>query len=249
MAVTEGAVLLVHGAWHGAWCWQDLARRLGDLGHDVRTVELRGHDQRAGRIWHRVQDYVEDVREAASGCPTPLVVVGHSLGGLVVQKYLEQGHAAGMVLLAPVPSRGTIPAIGRLARRHPVALLEATLTLRLRPFVRTPALVRELFFTATSSQETVDNTWRRLRDESYLAFLETAVLRPRPERIRSRVLVVAAEHDWFFTLTEMQQTARAYRTEAVVIEGAGHDLMLDSGWPELARRVDHWTRVTVAAAS
>jgi pimeloyl-ACP methyl ester carboxylesterase len=153
------------------------------------------------------------------------------------------------VLLAPVPSRGTIPAIGRLARRHPVALLEATLTLRLRPFVRTPTLVRELFFTATTSHETVDATWRRLRDESYPAFLQTAVLRPRPERIRSRVLVVAAEHDWFFTLAEMQQTARAYGTEAVVIEGAGHDLMLDSGWPELARRIDHWTRATVAAAS
>ena len=31
-------ILLVHGAWHGPWCWERFARRLTDAGHDVRTV-------------------------------------------------------------------------------------------------------------------------------------------------------------------------------------------------------------------
>ena len=241
-------ILLVHGAWHGPWCWQDLAQRLGELGHEVHTVRLRGHDQQTGRIWHRIHDYVEDARVAATGCPAPLVVVGHSMGGLVVQKYLERGEAAGMVLLTPIPSRGSLPAIGRLALRHPIALLRATLALRLRPFVRTSALVRDLFFTAETGQETVDATWSRLGDESYLAFLETVVLRPRPGWIRVPTLVVAAEYDRFFTVAEMEQTARAYGTEAVVIEGSGHDLMLDDNWPEVARRIDHWIRANVTTS-
>jgi hypothetical protein len=59
-------VLLVHGGWHGPWCWDDFAERLAGRGHDVRTVELRGHDQPNGRIWHGVRGYVQDVERAAA---------------------------------------------------------------------------------------------------------------------------------------------------------------------------------------
>ncbi|CAM3765578.1 alpha/beta hydrolase [Occultella aeris] len=248
--VTSGAtILLVHGAWHGPWCWEDLAERLGDLGNDVRTVELRGHDGRTGRIWHRIHDYVEDVRDAAAGCRPPLVVVGHSLGGLVAQKVVESERAAGLVLLAPTPVRGTLPAVGRLALRHPGALLRATLTLRMWPFVRTHTLVRDLFFTARTDQWVVHDTWVRLRDESYLAFLQTIVLRPRPGRVRAPVLVLAAEEDRFFTLAEMERTAHAYGTRAVVVEGSGHDLMLDDGWQDVADGIDAWIRTAVTATA
>src|SRR5512146_2431731 len=92
-------ILLVHGAWHGPWCWDDFAARLSGRGHDVRTVQLRSHDQRPGRIWHRVRSYLDDLACAATEFPTPPVVVGHSLGGLVVQKYLERSPAPAAVLI------------------------------------------------------------------------------------------------------------------------------------------------------
>ena len=168
-------------------------------------------------------------------------MVGHSLGGLIAQKYLEHGRASGLVLLAPIPIHGTLPAILRLGLRHPVTLLWATLALRLRPFVRNHSLVRELFFTVHTDQKTVVTTWRSLRDESYLAFLETIVVRPRPRRIPTPVVVMAAEYDGFFTKAEMQQTADAYDTDLVVIEGSGHDLMLDDRWPEGGDCIDRWT--------
>lgn len=79
------------------------------------------------------------------------MLVGHSMGRLVVQRYLERGPAQGAVLLAPIPHRGTIGATARLAVRHPVVMLQANLSLRLRPFVATPALVRELFFTPNTA--------------------------------------------------------------------------------------------------
>ncbi|TDE95894.1 alpha/beta fold hydrolase [Occultella glacieicola] len=248
-AAPGATILLVHGAWHGPWCWEEVAQRLGDLGNDVRTVQLRGHDGRPGRIRHGVHDYVEDVREAAAGCRPPLVVVGHSLGGLVAQKFLEHDRAAGLVLLAPTPVRGTLPAVARLARRYPVELLRATATLRMRPFVRTRPMVRDLFFTPRTDQELVDDTFIRLRDESYLAFLQTILVWPRPDRVRVPVLVVAAEQDRFFTLAEMQRTARAYGTRAVVVEGSGHDLMLDGGWPDVADRIDDWARAAVTTSA
>lgn len=83
-------ILLIHGAWHGPWCWDAFAGRLRERGHDVRAMRLRGHDGQPGRIWHRVRDYVEDVERAAAEFDRPPVLVGHSIGGLLVQKCLEQ---------------------------------------------------------------------------------------------------------------------------------------------------------------
>jgi alpha-beta hydrolase superfamily lysophospholipase len=69
-------ILLLHGGGHGPWCWEEFANRLTERGHDVRAVRLRGHDQRPGRIWHRVHDYLDDVRLAAAAFPEPPVLVG-----------------------------------------------------------------------------------------------------------------------------------------------------------------------------
>jgi pimeloyl-ACP methyl ester carboxylesterase len=166
-------ILLVHGAWHGPWCWDAFADRLAGRGHQVHAVRLRGHDHPPGRIWHRVHHYVDDVRQAAARFPGPPVLVGHSLGGLVVQRYLERHPAPGAVLLASISHRGTVPAVARLTRRHPAVMAKANLLLRLKPFIGTHALVRELFFTRDTPQALVDDTAARLQDESWPAFVDS----------------------------------------------------------------------------
>jgi pimeloyl-ACP methyl ester carboxylesterase len=235
-------ILLVHGSWHGPWCWTDFARRLSQHGHLVRTIQLRDHDRPAGRLWHRISDYVDDVRHVAAKFSAPPVFVGHSMGGLIVQKYLERRQCAGLVLMAPLPPGGTIPAAARLAIHHPMALLKASLLLRLKPFVTTSSLVREMFFTPDTPQEIVDDCLTHIQDESYLAFLDTMVVRPRPQRIQAPVLVLGAELDSIITVAEVERTARAYRTEAEIFPGMGHDMMLDKNWHKVADRVDAWVR-------
>jgi alpha-beta hydrolase superfamily lysophospholipase len=241
-------ILLIHGAWHGPWCWDDFARRLGERGHEVRAVQLRGHDRRPGRIWHRVHDYVDDTARAVAEFAQPPVLVGHSMGGLVAQKYLERNPAPGAVLMASVPPGGAIGAVARLASRHPLAFLKANVLLSLRPFVSTSALVREMFFTPDTPQEVVDHCHARLQDESYPAFLDLmAFALPRPRRVQAPVLVLGAEHDTIFTVGEVRRTALAYRTEAEIFPGMGHDMMLDPEWREVADRVDAWVRETTGA--
>jgi pimeloyl-ACP methyl ester carboxylesterase len=235
-------ILLVHGAWHGPWCWDGLAERLRGNGHQVQAVRLRGHDGSPGRIWHRVHHYVQDVAAAAARFPEPPVLVGHSTGTLVIQKHLERNPGAGAVLLAPFPRWGTTAAVARLAARHPLLLAKATLGLRLWPLVATPALARELFFTPATPQALVEEVWGRLQDESYLMFLDTMVIWARPRRVQVPVLVVGAEHDWFFTVGETRRLAAAYRTQAQIMTGMGHDLMLDQGWQQVADRIDTWVR-------
>jgi pimeloyl-ACP methyl ester carboxylesterase len=230
-------ILLIHGAWHGPWCWDAFAQRLTARGHQVRALQLRGHDQRPGRLWHRLSDYVEDVRRAAAESAQPPFLVGHSMGGLLVQKYLERHPAAGAVLMASLAVGSTIPAVIRLAARHPIPFLKAKLSWSLRPFIATTALVRDLFFTQSTPADIVNACAARLQDESFFAFLDLMFVTTRPREVRAPVFVLGAELDAFLTIDEVVRTARAYGTEPEIVPDIGHDMMLDQGWQAVADRV------------
>jgi len=238
-------ILLIHGAWHGPWCWDGFADRLTGRGHEVRAVQLRGHDQRPGRLWHRVHHYLDDVGRAAEQFARPPVLVGHSLGGLLAQKYVERHPAQAAVLMASIPVGGMFRPAVRLAARHPPAFVAANLQLSLRPFIRTPALTRDLFFTPDTPRETIDECHTRLQNESYPMLLDVvAFVLPRPDRVEVPVLVLGAERDAFFTLDEVRRTASAYGNAAEIFPGMGHDMMLDHGWQEVADRVGAWAART-----
>ena len=241
------SVLLVHGAWHGPWCWRDFAQRLAEHGHDTRVVRLRGHDRRSGRIWHRLREYVEDVERAAAALPSPPVLVGHSMGGIVVQRYLERNPASGVVLMATI-GPGTAPSarVG-LAARHPGPALKATILWSMRPLIATDALVRELFFTPETSPEIVEHCRAHLQDESYRAFLELVFGSLKVARSDAPVLVLGAERDGIVEPSEIRKLAADYRTEAEIFPAMGHDMMLDHGWRDVADRVGDWIHDRVPA--
>jgi pimeloyl-ACP methyl ester carboxylesterase len=64
--------VLIHGAWHGAWCWERLAAELEQRGHDVLAPNLP-----CDQVGLGIRDYVQLI-----GPEPEAVVVGHSLGGL-----------------------------------------------------------------------------------------------------------------------------------------------------------------------
>lgn len=236
-------ILLINGALHGPWCWDGFARRLAAQGHDARTMHLRP----GGGLWNRVRAYVEEARHAAAGFAAPPVLVGHSLGGLVVQKYLERNAALGGVLLAtPLPG-DALRSVTRRWLDHPWPMLKSTLSMRFRPLVATPALVRALLFTPDTPPEIVDRCFARLEDDSSLALLAALADLPRPARVAAPMLFLGAERDTMVSPAAVRRTARAYGAEAEVFPGVGHDMMLDSGWERIADRIAAWAREREAA--
>jgi pimeloyl-ACP methyl ester carboxylesterase len=79
--------VLVHGAWHGGWCWGKVAERLQAAGHSVFTPTLTGLGDRAHLIAPNVglQTFVEDVVSTIDMEDlSDLVLVGHSFGDAVI---------------------------------------------------------------------------------------------------------------------------------------------------------------------
>lgn len=239
-------LLFVHGAWHGAWCWERVLPYVAARGHDGYAVSLRGHGGSPPRRSLRLTtlgDYVEDVAAAVARVGRDPILVGHSMGALVVERYLAGGgRAAGAVLLAPVPRSGALATTVRFAARHPLAFLEVNLTWSLWPALRTPALARELLLSDTFSAEEVDAIHARLQDESYLAYLAMLLPRRDPSRVRVPVRVVGAGADGLFGADETRAAARGHGVEAEIVPGAAHDLMLDPRWEEVAEGIVTWAR-------
>jgi len=243
-------LLFVHGAWHGAWCWDEhFLPYFAAHGYEVHALSLRGHGASEGheRIrWWRIADYVEDVAAVAAQLSAPPVLIGHSMGGLVVQKYLEKHAAPAAVLLASVPPEGVWRITLSIATHHPLVFIRVLGVLNLYPIVATPELAREYFFSNSMPDSQVAEYHRRLQGESFRAFLDMLALAlPRPKRVNTPMLVLGAEKDTIFTVPQVRRTAKAYGTQAVIFLDMAHDMMLEPGWQAVADHIIRWLeRVT-----
>jgi pimeloyl-ACP methyl ester carboxylesterase len=82
--------VLVHGAWMGAWCWDDVASKLRAQGATVVVVELPAHGADQTPLGGATLDaYVATVARAVDASSAPVVLVGHSMGGVVVTQEAE----------------------------------------------------------------------------------------------------------------------------------------------------------------
>jgi pimeloyl-ACP methyl ester carboxylesterase len=78
------SLILIHGSFHGPWCWSPITKQLTESGHDVILADLA---QASGK--QDLQSYANHVAALIDAAPGPVVLIGHSMGGLVASQTAE----------------------------------------------------------------------------------------------------------------------------------------------------------------
>jgi pimeloyl-ACP methyl ester carboxylesterase len=224
-------IALVHGSYHGAWCWDFLAPELERLGHRVITMDLAITDPTLGAA-----DYARTVTKVLERTTEPMLV-GHSMAGLVIPLVAAQRPIRKLVFLAAF-----VPYLGRSANeqraaepidgRVPPRTTEWT-DLGDDVWMVGPNTATELFFHDAPAAVARWAT-RRLRPQSYRVFNEVTPLAAWPE-VESRSIVCrddrAINPDW------VRSASRARLGVPALELGGGHSPNLTRP-AELAHMLD-----------
>jgi pimeloyl-ACP methyl ester carboxylesterase len=224
-------ILMVHGACHGWWAYRKWMPFFAAAGWRCYALSLRNHpgsyavaEEKFLRL--KVEDYVADVVDVLNWINMPAILVGHSMGGIIVQKTAETMSPPAMVLLASVGP-------GQLGKiRDPLPAQ--------RPFMFTAAQAREIWFHRIEDDE-FKRIYARLVPEStsVINHYSSGELSVDHSKIHCPVLVVGAEFER--TVVHRDRViADFYSADRLLVPDAGHDFFLEPVAIDVAIRINHW---------
>jgi len=237
-------LLFVHGAYAGAWCWDEhFLPFFAEAGYAAYALSLRGHGGSRGRDYldsYSIADYVSDVADTIAEMSEPPVLIGHSMGGMVVQKYLERAAVPATVLMCSVPPQGLLTSALGLAFNKPGLMGELN---RLMGGGRVALdALREALFAQPVPAELLKKYYQLSQPESHRAIWDMTLFNlPHPGAMhRVPTLILGGEFDHLIPASLVEMTARTYGLEAEIFPGMGHGLMLERDWIGVAQRLADW---------
>ncbi|MFC8042908.1 alpha/beta hydrolase [Nocardia sp. NPDC057353] len=260
MAATRTPVVFIHGLWLHATSWQPWAELFAARGYEPHTPgwpgepdtveQARAHPEAVAGIG--IDDVAAHYTEIIRALDAPPVLVGHSFGGLFVQKLLAAGLAVAGVAIDPAQIKGVKPLpFAQLRSSFPVLGNPAN---RKRSVALTRDQFRYGFGNAIPADEsdrlfdawTIPSPGRPLFEAALANFSRNspaAVDTANPTR--GPLLIVSGGQDHTVPDVVTRATHKLYHgspasTDLRQFPDRGHSLTLDSGWTEVADTALEW---------
>jgi pimeloyl-ACP methyl ester carboxylesterase len=215
--------VLVHGAWHGAWCWRRVAKPLRNAGHDVFTPTLTGLCERSHLLGPSVNvdtHILDVVNEMKWQGLRDVVLVGHSYGGMVISgvaETMEKSIASLVMLDAFMPEHGQ-----SVTDIQPPHMREVVLAAERSGATSLPPRPAEFFKVKEKDRAWVD---AQCTPQPIQCFLQKLTLAGARERIGKKTYIRAKAYPSpYFDAGLATARQRGWRTHEVA---CGHDVMLD----------------------
>ena len=253
-------VLFIHGLWIHSSAWQPWVERYRRAGYDPVVAGWPGDGEtvedtrrRADRVGgYGVAEVVKHYAELIARLPQPPVVVGHSFGGLIAQRLLDDGHAVAAVAIDPAPIKGvtklplsqirsTLPVLRSRSNREGAV----TLTERQFRYAIANAIPRDeahdLYerWSIPAPGKPLFEVVGAKKDPASPTAVDTANARRGP------LLIIGGGRDHIVAESVSWAAADLYaRSNAVtdyhVFADRGHSLVIDSRWREVADYTIGW---------
>jgi pimeloyl-ACP methyl ester carboxylesterase len=246
--IKDKRILFVHSSGHGSWMWKNFLSYFAERGYDSWAVNLRGHHlSDPVDDWEKVgvSEYLEDIAKAVNKIGGDVVLVGHSMSGLLVIKYAESHRVAGLIVSQSGLPRSLMQKRGiEIKGPMPGGGKREVKAGAIMP-MKDRALVEKMLFDRDNVEEkNVDLVLKMLGEESARVGGEIMQMELVPEKINSPLYVLGFDAhkigieipvDLNKVLAE-ELKARDYK----VIEPGGHDYMLEKNWQEYAHQFEVW---------
>ncbi len=248
MSKSSAPVVMVHGAFCGGWTFDAFRAPFEAAGHTVLTPDLRGHGSAEAYqtvVGVSMTDYARDIARVCESQGEPVILMGHSLGGLVAQLAARRVKVAALILMAPSPPWGV-----------PGSSIEEAATAfglhMLGPFwaqAVTPdrSMMRQYSLDRMPKPER-EAVVERLRPESGRALWETLNwwLDPfmttslGPGALTCPALVMVGDRDVVHPAATAKQTAERLGATYRTFAGMSHWLPGEPGWDTVATAALEW---------
>ena len=251
-------LLFVHGSYHGAWCWEEkFMPYFAERGYDTYALSLRaqGGSERGNlQVAGTLESHAKDVASVISTLPRPPIVVGHSFGGLLVQKYLALSHqgsvpaVAGCAFLCSVPPSGNKDIVTRIASTSIPKALKITWAFVTKSFARSIDSCKETFFSNDIPEEDLICYQAKLAACSPVKLLDLRTLNSQlpltfpvdPSTANLKIYVAGGETDLVVDPPAVEELATFFGVKAHIFPQVAHDCMLDTRWEEVASGFADW---------
>lgn len=255
----KGCILCVPGICHGAWCYENFLTFFADNGYNCYALSFRGHAGSGGHEnlnKYRLSDYSDDVKKCIEYCKSEKCkykmksdpfLLGHSMGGAVVQKYIGEYYdtVMGAILFASATAGG----MNLFKTFIDTYFLRKNLRLAANKASGKQITDNELFNAAF-----FDGRIPLSEIKKYNAYLQIEssnittkdLYNPYTNSydIDIPILVVGSYADSYFPKKSLEKTAKAYkcsktdkRRQLEILPDLCHDMMLDPEWKKSAKIV------------
>ncbi len=240
-------ILFIHGVYHAAWSWENFLPYFSERGFTAHAMSLRGHGNSEGKELLKkagVDDYLEDVANTIARFDGPPILIGHSLGGMLIRKYIEKNEVPAAVLISAPTPRAMKDAGPVLLKSWPWKTFKFIVTKNPDLFHHNMDVLSGLYFSNAVPRESIEKHLNRLlaQGESYRIFQELARLEYTRPRALPPVLVIGGGKDLTLTSRNFLETAEMYGTKPVIIDDKPHDMMLIPGWEKVADHIIAWLK-------
>ena len=236
-------ILMQHGMWHGAWCWQQWQEILAGQGWESHAISLPGHGN--SPVQRPIREctldyYLPFIRDAVNKLPTPPVLMGHSMGGALTQWYLRYvGNLPAAVLVAAwALYRGYMDSAMTFFTGDPIGCIMTSVKYRAE-FVRSPWAAQRAL-TSKGDLYSPEELYKRLGPESALVMLQHATPWEIPPGLNTPILLLSGEIDAVIPERAQKRAAEGYRADYVMVKGAAHNLMMEHNYRETANTIATW---------
>ena len=238
-------IVLVHGAYNNATVWtNNLFPYFTALGHDVYAIQLKNNKEAYSKrtlIAYTLKAYTNKLNKLIQHIDSQYILIGHSMGGLIAQKYISTFHHKPLAtcLLAAVPPYGTINTI-KMMMGNPVQLLRYT-ALTLNPAIAQKYPPSHGLLSERSDEATRKSFQSFIIRESAVALFQTFYPKLNIDVIRKTpILVTGAANDNLILPKDIVKTGQLYNQEAKIYPHMGHFMMLEPDWEQKADDCYTW---------